>query len=332
LTIAVFIVAVALIAPELATSRLEKNLLNLWLVYSISAIGFQWIFGVAGRFAFCHTFMMALGAYTSAWVTRADDGRPFWMGVVAAILATAFAAGVIGALLARSGDFYFGIATLAVTQVGLVVFTKNEGFTGPNGTVIGVSPITIFGREFRTDEDVFWVFLGALALTLLLAAWLERSPLHRHAIASRDRAMVAHTVGIRVGLVKWTMFVLGSAVAGVAGALVAHWSSYVGTNSFGVNLAIGIFLMVVLGGLRSFWGPVIGGAFYVAVPEVLSSFERYEGIIYGAVLLLVIIVLPDGIIGLKSKIVGIARGAWRRRVPAASITGDPQLPSGADRA
>ena len=134
--------------------------------------------------------------------------------------------------------------------------------------------------------------------------------------------MVARTVGIRVGLVRWTMFVLGSAMAGVAGALIAHWSGYVGTNSFGVGLAIGIFLMVVLGGLRSFWGPVIGGAFYVAVPEILSDFERYQGIVYGAVLLVVIIVLPEGIVGLKSRVAGFVHAAWRPRVPAANLAGE----------
>src|SRR5690606_4541211 len=105
------------------------------------AIGFYWLFSLAGRFAFTQTFMMSVGAYTSAWVTMRGDGNPILLGLAAATVAGAVMALVIFVLLRRAQAIYFGIGTLAVTSIGLYVFARWKDFTGPGGTIVGVPPL-----------------------------------------------------------------------------------------------------------------------------------------------------------------------------------------------
>src|SRR5450759_1996034 len=136
--VAIFAVAACLILPRVVTSLSDQSLMNQWTAYSIAAIGFYWIFGLAGRFAFCQTFMMLLGGYISAWVTRELGPQWFLLGLVAAIAATAVFAALIGLATARTGEFYFAIATLAVTEVGLIVFPKLTSLTGADGQTIGI--------------------------------------------------------------------------------------------------------------------------------------------------------------------------------------------------
>ena len=317
--VAAFVVFVALVAPHVATSRSNQFLVNTWLVYAITGIGFYWIFSLAGRFAFCQTFMMALGGYTSAWVTRTGHGKPFLLGMVAAIAVTAFIAFLIGVMVYRSQELYFAIATLAVTSIGTDVFSKWNGFAGRNGTTTAIIPPRLFGHTFLKDKQVFWLFLGALAIVLVLAVFIERSPLRREAIAGRDNRLVSRLAGVPAGRNQLSLFVLGSAMGGFSGALIGHWTGVVSTDSFGIDLAIGIFLMLFLGGAGSMWGPVLGAAFYVEIPNLLSSIQRYNTIVYGGLLLLVVLALPQGLVGLAQQLLRLAKSQFHRsRTPAVS--------------
>jgi branched-chain amino acid transport system permease protein len=297
-----FIVVVGLVAPRVVTSPANQNLLDLWLAYSIAAIGFYWVFGLAGRFAFCQTFMMLFGAYTSAWVTRELGPQWFLLGLVAAMAVTAVFALLIGAATARAQDFYFAIGTLAVTEIGLTVFPLLTSFTGPGGETIGVSPPQIGDTVLISQIDVFWLSLVIIAIVLLVGMTIERSPVAREAIASRDNAMVSKTLGIPLTRIQLQLFMLGSAAGGLSGALIGHSTGNVSTDSYGINLAIGIFLMLLLGGVNSIWGPILGAGFYVLAPHILASFQNYETIIYGGLLLVIVIALPEGLIGAVERI------------------------------
>jgi branched-chain amino acid transport system permease protein len=315
LGVAVFVVVTALAAPRLVTSAEGANLLDLWLIYALAGIGFSWIFGLGGRFAFCQTTMMAVGAYASAYAI--DHGRPFWQSAPLGAAAAGAVAALVGLALARAQHFAFAIGTLAVSQIGTVVFARTSGFTGVNGQVTGLPYPSLFGHAFDSDRGAFWLLLGAVALALLLGVFLERSPIGREAVAARDGETVARTSGVPVRRVHLTLYVLGSAAGGMSGALLASWQGFVSVDAFGPDLGIGIFLMVILGGAGSLWGPVLGAGFYVWAPKLLSGFREYQGVVYGALLLLMIMVCPEGLIGLAGRVRAARRqrGPWRVRRP-----------------
>jgi branched-chain amino acid transport system permease protein len=265
---------------------------------------------------------MALGGYTSAWVTRSGGGKPFLLGVLAALVVTSLMAFAVGILVHRSQELYFAIATLAVTSVGADVFSKWKGFAGSNGTTTAIIPPKLFGHTFLKDKQVFWLFLGCLTIVLLLGALIERSPLRREAIAGRDNLLVARLTGVPAGRHQLGLFVLGSAMGGFSGALIGHWTGVVSVDSFGIDLAIGIFLMLFLGGVGSMWGPVLGAAFYVAIPQILSGIQRYNTIVYGGLLLVVVFALPDGIVGLAQRLVALGRSHLRRRPEGVVVDAD----------
>jgi branched-chain amino acid transport system permease protein len=306
-SVAAVVVLIAILVPLVFNSLTNTYQADLWLVYSVAAIGFYLVFGMAGRFAFCQPFSMALGAYVAAWMSRQVSND--WIGLVVAVAITAALMTAVGWAISRAQEFYFAVATLALSEVGLTVFTQWQSFTGPSGDVTDVPPISVFGYSMKSDSRVFWVFLAIFAVVLVLAVFIERSPLRRDVIAARDNPMVARTLGVPVARVQVLMFVVGSCFGALSGWMYAHWSGVLEPNSFGVNLAVGLFLMVVLGGMNTHWGAVIGALFYVEVPQLLSSLAAYQAIVYGSVLIVVIIAFPQGLAGLAQSLVK------RRRLP-----------------
>jgi branched-chain amino acid transport system permease protein len=297
LTWVVLFAVIAVAAPNLATGQADQLSLNVWLAYGIAGVGFYWVFGLAGRFAFCQTFMMAMGGYMSAWITLKLGPNWFLVGVLGAMAVTGAIAAVIGLILSRAQDFYFAIVTLAVSEVGTVILAHTTSFSGADGSTVGIAAPEIFGYAFNSYLQMFWLSLAVLAVVVLFSIFLERSPVRRHAIAGRENATVARSGGVPVVKVQVMLFAFGSMLGGVSGALLGSINSTVDVNSFGTSLAIGIFLMLFIGGIGSVWGPIVGAAFYVAIPQVLSSLAQYQKIVYGALLLAVIIAFPEGLVG-----------------------------------
>lgn len=286
----------ALVLPAIATTRSDAHLVNLWLVYSIAALGFYWMFCLGGRFAFCQAFFMAFGGFVSAAATQGDQGRFVW-GVLCAVLTTALLGSLLGWVLRGCNAFYFAVGTFAFAQIGTVVLQHNSSLGGHHGTQIGVAPPELFGRVFLTDDEFFWLLLGALALCLVAAALIERSPARRSAVAAQTNPVVSMLSGVRTVGIPIGFLALGSAAGGLAGAFMTHWQGSISVSSYGLDLSIGIMLMVLLGGVGSIWGPIVGAAVYVFLPARLTVLDEYAGITYGLLLLATIIAAPNGIMG-----------------------------------
>jgi branched-chain amino acid transport system permease protein len=232
-------------------------------------------------------------------------------------------------VLARAQDFYFAIGTLAVSEVGAVVLSHTTSFSGADGSTVGIAPPEIFGYTFESYLSMFWLSLIVLSIVVLFAILLERSPVRRHAIAARENVLVARTAGVPVVRTQVMLFALGSMLGGLSGALLGAVNSTVDVNSFGTSLAIGIFLMLFIGGVGSVWGPIVGAAFYVAIPQVLSSLAQYENIVYGALLLVVIIAFPEGLVGGLRALTARLVGRKPSSEPGSSLLGRlaPVLPT-----
>lgn len=292
--IVAFLIGTIVVTKLFVTTEFGLSLANQWIIYSMAAVGFYLVFCVAGLFAFCQTFMMATGAYTAAYIAR---DHFFWVGIGGGVAVVVVVAVLFGALVRKAEAFYFSIATLALSQLGGALFTRWTSFTGPSGLASNVPLPVIFGHSLRRQSELFWMLLVGLVICLLVAVFVERSPMVRESVATRDLPELAQSAGIRTERLQLAMFVIGSALGGLAGALTAYWQGSVSTESFGLALAIGIFLMPIVGGVDSVWGPIAGALLYVGLPRALSGLEKYAALIYGVVLVAAIIALPDGIIG-----------------------------------
>ena len=310
----VLVVAGALLIGQLVNTGFGYGLLNSWLVLSVAGLGFYVVFGLGGQFAFSQAAFFGLGAYASVW---ASDGRSFGWGLLAAIVLSSLVAAAFGLLVRRSDQLYFAIATLALGYIAIVVFREFEAFTAPGGEIVGIPKPSLFGKVFDSDAEMATFLTGALAIALLLVALIERSPLRREALALRHGPTVAATLGVPTARLRLLAFVLGSAFAGAAGSLYAHRTGFISTETFSVVLAIDIFLLLLLGGMDSMWGPMLGAAFVVWAPEQLRFIGEYRNLVYGAVLVVVIVAFPKGLVGL-AELVWARRPAGRRATALAS--------------
>jgi branched-chain amino acid transport system permease protein len=318
LSVVVVILGVVLYRNTRTSGFAQESLFNDWLVYSIVVLGFYFVFGLSGQFAFSQAAIFGLGAYTSAWATWNPD-HPIFLGLLAAIGVVLLAAFVFSVVMQRTEHFYFAVGTLGLQSIIVLIVTKWQGFThGPGGETIGIRPLEFLGQTFQTDFAAFKVLVAVLAVSLVLAAMIERSPVRREAIAVRDQPIVAGTLGLPTLRIRIAMFMLGSTFAAVAGALYAHRSGSLSTDTFSVQLGLYIFLMAILGGLGSRWGAVVGAWFFVYATDYLgrSGFSvashrlsEFKPIVFGALLIIVMIAAPEGITGLARKV-----WRWLKRV------------------
>lgn len=293
-------------------------LFNEWVLLSAVVTGFYFVFGVAGRFAFSTAAFVGLGAYLSHYVTRTSDLNWIIGLVVAGV--TAFVVGLAFSLaLRRSEHFYFAVATLGLGEVLLLVFRRSERLTGRSSAEIsGVTDLDLFGWVADTRVRHFYVLVVLLAVVLVVGAFIERSPVRREAIAARDNRIVAEVTGLDAARPGIVLFTFGCVISAVAGSVFVHTRQLGTPETFGLELGIGIFVALILGGLHSLWGGLVGAWFYVYVPEYLERLENWTQVIWGAVLIVVMVLFPEGLIGLIGRLRSVLR---RRREPRDAPTG-----------
>jgi branched-chain amino acid transport system permease protein len=308
----------AVVLGVTVSGRVQLGLLGDWVTLSIIGVGFYAVFGLGGQFAFSQAAFYGLGAYTSAWATGGHiegselvGGRNFLVGSTTAVVVAVAVAVVFSLVVRRTDQFYFAITTLALSQIAAVVFANWEGFSD-GGEVSRVQPAALGGFEFDTGARRYWLLLAGLLLVLVLTALVERSPLRRDAIAVRDNPLTAATAGTPLLATRITMMAFGSAVAAFAGSLYAHTHGALTLDSFGIELGIDVFLIVLLGGLYSMWGAVIGAAFVVWVPHELQFVGEHEGLVYGALLVIVMVAVPRGLLGVAESAIGVLAKRLRK--------------------
>jgi len=273
-------------------------------LFAILSLGFYYQFALSGQFSFATTAFYAVGAYTSIWASQYGG---FMVGFAAGVVAAGLYAAVIKLALGRSPLIQFGIATLAVSALSLIILREWEGFTGGGLGRYGVKPVSIFGYDLVTPTEQFYAVAGVALIGIFLLILFERSPAQRDLVFVRDMADVARTTGLRANTMLVVAFALGGAYMGAAGSLLAHTAGFVDITSFSIAISLDVLLMVLLGGVRSVWGPPIGAVVLILLPEWLRSIADYKDLIYAGVILLVVLVLPGGLASLPHRIRGLRR-------------------------
>ncbi len=265
-----------------------------------------------GQLNMAHISFMGIGAYASALLVM-RGGYSFWITLWVAGLVAAVCALPIGSLALRvSGPYYF-LITFAFSEVVRLIFNNFfvGWFGGPSGLVQipKPDPLRLAGLQLTFVGKVDLYFLMCVLL-LLAAAVLVRLDYSRFGLianAIRQGDLLAETLGVGVFRYKLTAFVLGSFMAGLAGAFFAHSHQVLHSSDFGLEPMVLLVIFTVIGGTRSVWGPVMGTVALTIISESMREFHHYETLVYGAVLILTMLLAPEGLISLSEKLVRLVR-------------------------
>lgn len=294
LTWSVLLLAAAAV-PWVFTTPYLQHLAVTILISGIIAVGIGLLVGHTGMVSLGHAAFVGIGAYTSALVTM-RLGWPFWVALPLAGLLS----GLVGFLFAlpvlRLKGHFLSMATLGFVELIQAVFLNWESLTnGPNG-LPGVPPASLFGVVFTTDRQYYYLALGVLALTMIFVEWLRRSRVGRAMTMLREDEIAAASLGVNTGWYKTLAFALSAMVAGLAGSLLGHYSAYVSPEPFGSISSLTHLGMVVLGGIAHPVGPLVGAVVLEVLPELLRSLADYRMLIYGALLMLMLPLRPEGLL------------------------------------
>ena len=297
-TFLVIVLVVLCLAPMVIGGNDYKNgLINQVMIQALLALGFWWCFSLSGQFTFGVFAIYAGGAYVTVWVANSYGG--FWVGMVASVIVC----GALGAITRlgfnKLSPIFFAIATMAIGGLLLIIFREWTSFTGGyNGTTLNETP-TLFGFTFDSAHKLFYVLVAALGLCWLGTILFLRSPAYRDLVMSRDKGPVAATAGIKPAVAQLIAFVVGSAIQGLAGSLFAANAGYFSLESFSIDISLSVLLMVLLGGAKSIYGPLIGAAVLVYLPELLRDLATWAEVIYAVLVLAIVIAFPGGIADLR---------------------------------
>ncbi len=293
---------IGLLFPILFPNPYPIEVLTTALLYAILALGLNLIVGYTGLLHLGYAAFFAIGAYTYG-LLNLHLGMPFWWGWVAAVLV----AGLFGVLLGfpalRVRGDYLAIVTLGFGEIVRIVFTNLEHWTGgPNG-LLGIThpKLWIPGqgiRDFGVESaPYYYLTLMTLVGVALGCARLGRSRVGRAWVAIRDDELAASCMGIPVLQLKLIAQGCGGAIAGIAGAIFAAKQGTITPDTFDFILSITVLAMLVLGGLGSIRGAILGALVLGTLPELLRGFDQYRMLIYGLAMIGMMRVRPQGFFG-----------------------------------
>jgi len=269
---------------------------NLLLMYAVLAIGLDVLLGLAGQFAFAHIAFYGIGVYT-AGVLGNRLGLPFPLPLLAGAILAAAVAFLIAIPALRLHSIYLALSTYAFAAAAQWVFHSWDSVTaGADG--LRLAPTRFFAWHIIDDRDAYPVLLGIAIVTIALRLGLQRSKLGRGMAAMRESEPVALASGIDVRRVKILAFTISGFYGGIAGGMLPLFQSYVHPDSLGLEALVVILTMVVVGGLGSVGGVLIGVVVMGLLPELLRDAAVYRELIYGAILILAVTLMPRGIAGL----------------------------------
>ena len=278
-------------------------LLSYWLIFIIATMGLNLTVGYAGQKSLGHAAFLGIGAYTMALVLKA--GFSFWLGLPVAA-ALCFVVGLaLGFPALRVQTIYLAFATLGFNTAIWLVMRNEEWLTGGTFGINNIPRPSLFGLSLEGNRAYYYLVLAVAALLALLLWGLLRSPWGKAFTALRDNPIRAESLGISVRSYTLLSFAIGAAYAGVAGGLFASLVQFIEPAPFTVAASIMMYLMVVVGGPGYFWGPVLGAAVGVVLPEWLRDVPGVSDWylpLFGASVVVLMVWLPDGLLSIPDRI------------------------------
>ena len=280
------------------------NLLTLSAIFGILAASLNVLVGYAGIFSLAHAVFFGLGAYAGAQMALLVTPDVLAASLVAGLVAAACSVCLALPALRVRGE-YFVAAALGLQMLAATVFTQAQSLTGGVGGLVGIPPPSLLGLDVSSPPAFLAVCVGALSLCLLAIRLLMRGSFGRSLMALRDSESAARAFGKDVALLKTEAVVIGCFMAGVAGALFAFQEAFVNVESFTLDQSVLVLAMVIIGGVGTLAGPLVGALLLLLLPAGLTflpflppeDIGSVQQLIYGLAMTVLMIFRPAGLLG-----------------------------------
>ncbi|MBN2546617.1 MAG: branched-chain amino acid ABC transporter permease [Spirochaetes bacterium] len=282
----------------------QINVMTTALIYVMLGLGLNIVVGLGGLLNLGYVAFYAVGAYSYALLNK-HFGINFWIALPIGALFSMLFGLIIGFPVLRLRGDYLAIVTLAFGEIVRIVLENwNEFSFGPSG-ISGIPRPGLFGLKMNLMQNsilIYFIMIVLTAITVFVVNRLENSRLGRTWVAMREDEIACQTMGINVTKAKLTAFALGALWAGLAGVMFAAKTTFINPASFTIWESIIILCIVVLGGMGSILGVIIASFILIILPESLRFFSDYRMLVFGAILVVMMIFRPGGIINAKRKV------------------------------
>jgi branched-chain amino acid transport system permease protein len=295
----IILVTVLSIAPFLFQNDFHYEIAILSILNAIICLGLNLLMGYAGQVSLGHGAFAGLGGYISVILVANYSLSPLFSIFISLILIAILGFIVSKPILKLKGH-YLAMATLGIGIIINIILEVEEEITG-GADGMSVDSFNVFGYEFVNANE--WYILVAVLLVFFI--WMFQnlidSPFGRVLRSIHDSEKAALSVGIKISYYKSIIFVISVVVAALAGSLYAFFSGFISPSEASFNHSIELVVMVVLGGLGRMYGAVIGAFILTTLPQFLTSFDEYETLIFGLIIILVMVFIPKGIVSLLDR-------------------------------
>ena len=314
-TATAILLAALLVLPLLLPGQYLLQLVNLGLISLIVVLGLNFITGYCGQINFAQAAFWGIGAYVTAILTL--KGLSFWLALPVSMLATALCSLLLGIPTLRLRAYYLAMATIAFGEIVQLVLVHWEPVTGGTSGLRNVPGVSLGSHLLVGNTQHYYFLLTWCILALWLSLRLRATRIGRAMIALRDSEIAAEVMGIDTVRMKMLALGLSSAYAGLAGSLYVGYVNYLSPDLFSNAQAVLFFVMLVIGGVGSAVGAVLGTIVLTVLPEALRFLKEWYLVLYGVGVILMITFLPNGLVSIGDR---LRRSARRAETPVASQT------------
>lgn len=294
--IILLVLLLAVMFPFIITDRYIMRLAIVVLMYVMLSLGLNLVTGYMGQMSFGNAAFWGIGAYTAALLTKNIGAGSLVSFVLAAVVVGIFGF-LLGLPVLKLKGYYLTIVTMGFCEIVRLVELNWVGFTnGPMG-ISGIPKFSFFGFQCSSYRSYYFIILILVLITTILVRRLINSKIGLALKSIRDDDVAAEAMGINIVRYKILAFVISAMIAGVAGAFYAQYITYIDPSSFTYSASQEMLVMVIFGGLGSIPGSFLGALVLTILPELLRDLMEYRMLIYGALMVIMMLVKPEGILG-----------------------------------
>ena len=286
---------IALLLPLICGGGYILNVLVFVGIHSMLAIALNLLLGYAGQISLGHAAFFGLGAYASGILTATYALNP-WLAMSIAAVSVWLLAFAVGFPILKLRGHYLAMATLGLGIIIYILFNEAVDLTGGPSGLSGIPNLALGSLTFDSDLKNYYLIWAFTFITVLLSINVTHSRVGRALRAIHDSEVAARVMGVNVRLLKVQIFALSACISAVAGSLYAHTMTFVSPASFGFNFSVELLTMVIIGGLGSIYGSLLGAALLTLLPEMLRSFQDFDIVVYGLLLILMTMYMPGGLV------------------------------------